>query len=165
MKNFLVLVLCFFLFACQNDSKVIKREGEPDISRIEGDDSVMNKAIEQANYTLTQFDKALSSNDTTLVALALKMRFGTPEGGGEHIWMTDITRKDNQYYGVVGNLPSSTMEVKMGDRVMIPKDKISDWMYIKNGKLIGGYTIRAIRDQLSEAEQKAFDDENGFEVD
>ena len=157
-------MLCFFLFACQNDPKVVQRLGEPDIVKIEADDSLMNKAIEKANKTLDQFDSALQSNDTTLVALAIKMRFGTPEGGGEHIWMTDIATKDKQYYGVVGNLPESTKEVKVGDTVLIPKDKISDWMYIKNGNLVGGYTIRVLRDQLSDAEKKAFDEENGFIV-
>jgi len=163
-KKLSILLLCLFFFACQNNPKVITREGEPDIARIEGDDSEMNNAIEKANQTFSQFDDALNSNDTSLIALAIKMRFNTPEGNGEHIWLTDITKKGDQFYGVIGNEPNSTTEVKLGDTILISNAKISDWMYIQNGKLKGGYTIRVLRDQLSEEEKKAFDEQNGFTV-
>lgn len=160
----LLSISLLFLFSCQNNSAVIKREGEPDIVRIKGDDGEMNKAIELANKNFGQFDSVFSRNDTTVMALAIKMRFGTTDGG-EHIWITDISKKGNHYYGVVGNLPESTKEVSLGDTVKIAKAQISDWMYIQNGKLKGGYTIRALRNQLSDAEKRTFDEENGFSVD
>jgi len=34
---------------------------------------------------------------------------------------------------------------------------ISDWMYKKGGNLVGGNTIRAVRDGLSAGEREAFD--------
>jgi uncharacterized protein YegJ (DUF2314 family) len=160
----LVPILIISLLGCQNNPKVIKRDGEPDISRVADDNKQMNKAIILAKQTLGEFDHALLSHDTALKFLAMKMRFETPEGGGEHIWLNQITKKDNQYYGVIANVPALAMQVKLGDSVEIPKDKISDWMYVQNGKLKGGYTIRALRDQLSETEKKAFDAENGFDV-
>ena len=165
MKKLSVLVICLFLFACQNDPRVIKRDGQPDISLINQDDSEMTNAIKLANQTLGQFDLALQTKDTTLKELALKVRFNTPEGGGEHMWVSDITTKGNQYYGVVANVPNSTLEVKAGDNIMIQKAQISDWKYIQNGKLKGGYTIRVMRNQLSEADKKLFDQQLWYDLD
>lgn len=160
----LVPILIISLLGCQNNPKVIERDGEPDISRVADDNEQMNRAIILAKQTVGEFDHALLSQDTALKSLAMKMRFETPEGGGEHIWLNQITKRDKKYYGVIANVPALTTKVKLGDSVEIPKDKISDWMYVQNGKLKGGYTIRALRDQLSASEQKAFDAENGFDV-
>lgn len=162
MKKIPLLLLCLFILACNNDPKVIKRDGEPDISQVDGDDKKMNKAIDEARKTLSQFDEALNSKDSLIESLAIKARFDTPDGGGEHIWLTDIVKKDGHYSGMIGNLPSSTTVVKLGETVAIPDDRISDWMYVQDGKLKGGYTIRVLRDQMSDAEKKVFDEENGL---
>lgn len=34
---------------------------------------------------------------------------------------------------------------------------ISDWMYIEDGYLVGGYTTRVIRDRMTEEERKKHD--------
>lgn len=34
---------------------------------------------------------------------------------------------------------------------------ISDWMIIEDNKLIGGYTIKNLRNKMTEEERKAFD--------
>lgn len=164
MKKTLIVLFYLSLLACQSDPKVIKRDGQPDVSLLEADNSKMNNAIKLANKTLGKFDLALLSNDTKLRMLSIKARFATPDGGGEHIWLSDIAIKDNQYHGVIANVPFSTKEVKLGDTVMVTKAQISDWKYIQNGKLIGGYTIRVSRNQLSEADKKVFDQENGYDV-
>ena len=39
----------------------------------------------------------------------------------------------------------------------INRNEISDWMYIKNSVLHGGYTIRLLRDRMTEEERKEFD--------
>jgi uncharacterized protein YegJ (DUF2314 family) len=45
----------------------------------------------------------------------------------------------------IGNEPLSVKNVKIDQQVGIPFEKVSDWMIIEDGRLIGGYTIRAIR--------------------
>ena len=45
----------------------------------------------------------------------------------------------------------------MGRRVGIDREMISDWMIVDGGRLIGGYTIRAIRNQLPEEQLADFD--------
>lgn len=92
---------------------------------------------------------------------ALKTRFKTANGG-EHIWVSNISLKDNKYYGVVDNLPESTTDVKIGDTIQIVNENISDWMYIDNQKLRGGFTIRLLRKRMTETERKQFDAVNGL---
>ncbi|MOA11132.1 hypothetical protein D3C78_1310580 [compost metagenome] len=95
---------------------------------------------------------------------SVKYPFETSEGGGEHIWLTDIEIKDNKISGVVGNTPESTTKVQYGDRVEVDAEKISDWMYVKKGELVGGYTIRVIRDMMPEEERNEFDKSLSFTI-
>jgi len=60
-------------------------------------------------------------------------------------------------FGVVGNVPIDVKNVKVDQKIGIDRELISDWMIIENGRLIGGYTIRAIRDNFTGAELKNFD--------
>ena len=157
------LLIIIGLVACNNKQTTkAEREGEPAIFLVTDNDTEMNVAIKTANQTLEKFNKALKSSNPNYKYFALKTRFKT-QNGGEHIWVSDITFKDNNYWGVVDNLPESTTDVKIGDTVQILNDNISDWMYIDNQKLCGGYTIRLLRRRMSEPERIRFDAENGLE--
>jgi len=70
--------------------------------------------------------------------------------------------KDNTYSGTVNNVPEATNEVKYGDTVLIYQDKISDWMFIENGKLRGGFTIRVLCKKMTEGERQKLFEESGF---
>jgi len=45
----------------------------------------------------------------------------------------------------------------MGQKVTVAPAKISDWMYVENRKLVGGYFMGALRNALTPAERAAFD--------
>ena len=64
--------------------------------------------------------------------------------------------------GIIANEPVYTDKVQLGDTIKVNRASISDWMYYDEGKVVGGFTIRAIRDALSPEEQAAFDAENGL---
>ena len=156
------LLILIGLAGCSNNQTTkTEREGEPTIYSVTDNDTEMNDAIETANKTLDKFNVALTSSNPDFKYFALKTRF-TNSNGGEHIWVSNITLKDNKYYGVVDNLPESTTDVKIGDTIQIVNDNISDWMYIDNQKLRGGFTIRLLRKRMTEPERKQFDAENGL---
>lgn len=77
----------------------------------------------------------------------------------QFVWLSSISLRNNKYFGVVDNLPESTTEVKMGDTIQIKTDDISDWMYIDGNRLRGGYTIRVLRNRMTDTERKQFDKE------
>jgi uncharacterized protein YegJ (DUF2314 family) len=163
MRIFLIATLLIsFFFACNNKPRgKVERKGEPTIYGVEGDDVEMNQAIHKATQSLPSFDSALKSGNPAYESFALKARFDT-EDGAEHIWVSDISLKGGKYLGIVDNLPNSTKEVRVGDTIEVAKSRISDWMFIENGFLHGGYTIRVLRSRMSETERKAFETENGI---
>jgi uncharacterized protein YegJ (DUF2314 family) len=44
--------------------------------------------------------------------------------------------------------------VKLGQRVAIPEDQISDWLYLKRGKMVGNETVRVLMKHSSPEEAK-----------
>jgi uncharacterized protein YegJ (DUF2314 family) len=43
---------------------------------------------------------------------------------------------------VTGNAPEDATWMREGERVEIPEDRISDWMFMRNGKIVGNETMR-----------------------
>ena len=144
------------------DSGKIEREDEPTIYSVESEDPEMNAAILEANETLDDFNKGLSNFNAD--SHALKVKFSNSDGV-EHMWIGEIKYKDGNYSGILNNDPEYIKEYKAGDKIYIDTSKISDWMYLINGKLYGGYTIRVLRDRMSEEEKKQFDEESGMLID
>jgi uncharacterized protein YegJ (DUF2314 family) len=140
-----------------------ERPGEPDIYSFKSSDKEMNEAIKTAKLTLKEFNTALLSRNKNFRSFALKVRFPTSKGS-EHIWLSSISFKQNKYSGIVDDVPEAIPNMKMGDTIQIPIDNISDWLYLDKNKLRGGYTIRVIRNHLTEPERKKFDSENNFVI-
>jgi uncharacterized protein YegJ (DUF2314 family) len=153
------------LMACNNNNnglKIVEREEEPDIYQVENEDKAMNNAISTARQTLQQFNDALKSGADSLESFSLKVRYNVPDGQGEHIWLNEIKVNNSVYTGIVNNVPDVITQVKFGDTVTINNDNISDWMYLANNKLRGGYTLRVLMDKMSPEEKKKLQAQSGF---
>lgn len=140
----------------------IERGDEPIIYSLNDDDKEMNLAIELANATLDDFDKALKSPESE--NFALKIRYDL-NNKSEHIWAVDIEKIGNDYFGIIDNVPNSETSINLNDKVKIEKEKISDWMFSREGKLFGGYTIIVLRNRMSESEKENFDKEFILSID
>lgn len=159
-KILITFILLSFI-GCKNSDKA-EIENQSTIN-VESDDKEMSAAIEKANQTLTDFNAVLSN--PKIEVKSLKVKFETSNGGGEHIWLADVEYKNGKYSGILDNEPEYITEYKIGDKIEVDNSKISDWMYIENGKLIGGYTIKLLRARMTEAERKQFDAESGMQID
>lgn len=80
------------------------------------------------------------------------------------MWLNDVTFNKSQFTGIVGNEPNNLTNVSLGDKVTVEQGKISDWMYIEEKNLVGGFTIRAVRDSLLQSELKEFDKNLPFKI-
>ena len=162
IKTFLLLFsIC--ILSC-NSNKKIERQNEPTIYNVEENDVEMNKAIEKAKQTVDSFDYAFKNNSRVFTFFGLKKKF-EENGNIEHIWIGNIQKiESGKYIGVIDNLPEKIKSVKIGDTVQIEKKEISDWMYIKKSELHGGYTIRLLRERMTEEERKKFDAESGMKI-
>ncbi|KKO90008.1 hypothetical protein AAW12_18810 [Sphingobacterium sp. Ag1] len=158
-----VAVSSALLLACQSPSIKDKIEND-EVIGFRSDDEAMNAAIVKAKNSLNQFVQAVEKPQEGYEAFALKIAYDTPDKSLEHIWVGDISYQNGQFTGVVSNSPVSTKEVALGDTVVINKQNISDWMYLDKGILRGGYTIRAMRDQLSGSEKEEFNKSIDFVI-
>ena len=136
---------------------VRKRANQPDVVDIQNEDEKMNWAMDKSRLTLHYFKKCLKQSNPDQQYFSVKVKI-EEAGKIEHIWLTEpsFDNEDN-LFGVVGNEPLDVKSVKLNQKVGIDKNLVSDWMIIENGRLIGGYTIRAIRDNLSGKALKNFD--------
>lgn len=159
--KFLIALIAFCAISCKNSEKV-ENENQPAIYDVSEHNKNMNEAIAKANQTLANFNAALINDDIEVKSLKVKFQNETDV---EHVWLTDVEFKDGKYSGVLDNEPEYVKEHKIGDVINVDNKDISDWMYIENGKLFGGYTIRVLRNQMSESEREQFDAESGMQID
>lgn len=161
MKTKILITLILFCFiSCKNTDKV-ERKDQPDIYNVKASDAEMNEAIEKAKQTLHDFNAALLNPEIEVKSLKVKFQNQTD---AEHLWLSNIMFKDGKYTGILDNEPEYFTEYKIGDTIDVDDKNISDWMYIKNGKLFGGYTIKVLRNRMSESEREQFDAESGMQI-
>ena len=167
MRSILFSLLFALLLGCNNpsatESKTPKLDTSSGIYRVGSDNTSMNLAIAVAKGSIDQFNKAFESGDSAYSEFAVKKKYFT-EDGGEHMWVAVTKIVDGNYQGIVNNDAEMTKEVKYGDSVTVLRDEITDWMYIENNILRGGYTIREIRNQLSEKERVQFYKDLSFKI-
>ena len=124
---------------------------------VASEDERMKWGIEKANHTLHHFEKCLSAPAPNQQYFSIKIRL-EDQGKVEHLWLSEPSfDEEGNLFGVVSNEPIDVKTVKFNQKIGIDRGKVSDWMIIENGRLIGGYTIRAIRDGLSGDALKQFD--------
>lgn len=127
------------------------------------DDPRMNAAIKTARSTSGTMISALMSPKPGQSSFSVKVAFS--DGGEvEHMWLSPVRFDGTNFQGEVNNDPEKVQAVKIGQMVTIAPEKISDWMYVEKGKLIGGHTLRVLRDAMSPAERADFDKNMPFVV-
>ncbi len=145
--------------------KVVDREGEPSMVYIPNEDERMNWAIEKANLTLWYFEESLKNPQQYQNYFSIKVCIMDGEIG-EHIWLIEPHfDEEGNLFGTVGNEPVDVKTVKLDQKVGVDRDFISDWMIIEGGRLVGGYTLRAIRDGIPDNQKEEFDKSVGMYID
>lgn len=114
------------------------------------DDAEMNAAIAQARQTLPTFWKHLEANPD--IDHSLKVGLPTASGSLEHIWVANIQPEGDKVLGRLANAPVDLPGLEAGSPVTFTRDQISDWSYVKDGKMYGHYTTRVVVKHLGSAE-------------
>ena len=119
------------------------------------EDAAMNAAILKARSTLGDFKQKLTKRSDPNSDFSVKVGFSYGPEKYEHIWLSEPEFSQGQISGIVGNEPVDAKNLKLGQRVSVPESNISDWMYLENGALQGGFTLRVLLDKLSPSEREA----------
>ena len=143
--------------------EAIRNGKNPEYFRIKDKDQAMRTAVHTARKTVGTFITALQKPSATQRDFEVKKRF-IQGAEVEHIWLSDVTFSGNRFHGRVDNHPVKITGVKMGDRVSVNPNEISDWAYVDNGILVGGYTIRVLYKELSPERKKELENESRFHI-
>lgn len=127
---------------------VAAAQEQPRVIMVPEKDPEMAAAIAQGRATLARFWQALDKPQPDEEGFALKVGLPADGGGSEHIWANRIERKDGKIFGTINNVPKNLKNIRLGQRIEIPEPLVSDWMYHRSGKIVGGYTIRALLKRL-----------------
>jgi uncharacterized protein YegJ (DUF2314 family) len=168
LKIIVIISTILFLFCGCNDSKhkvgdVVEREGNPAVHMVGDNDISMNLAIEKARNTVDEFIKNIQNPKQNQSYFSVKAMF-TDGDNSEHIWLSDVVFDGNKFTGKIGNEPLEVKTVTFGDQVEVLPLKISDWMIVEDNKLIGGYTIRVLRNTMTVDKKKEFDQTIPFKI-
>jgi len=75
----------------------------------------------------------------------------------EHLWIKRVTYDGKNFHGEIDNAPNEVSNVHLGEHVTVAPRDVTDWMFLKDGKLIGGYTTRVLYARLSPEDKAEFD--------
>lgn len=125
------------------------------IVQFDPENSRMRFAIDEARGTLRTFFDAYVNPKPNQTAFLLKVLFEV-EGASEHIWLADIDASLSSLEGTVAN-ESNLPGLNFMERVTFVPSQITDWMYIEDGFLVGGYTTQVIRAGLTTTERAEYD--------
>jgi uncharacterized protein YegJ (DUF2314 family) len=103
----------------------------------------MARAISAARETMHQFLDVFFNPKPNQRNFLLKVRF--EEGDkSEHIWIADLDLSTNPPTGIVANEPA-IQHLKYLQRVPFSHTNVTDWMYLEDEFLVGGYTTRVLQ--------------------
>jgi len=117
-------------------------------------DSEMNAAIAAAQATLPQFEALLAVGQLADSSPKVKVGFDSDDGSVEHIWVAEPQFSGDTMHGVLDNEPVFLSGRHLGDVVSFRRDQISDWSYVRDGRLFGNYTTRVMLPQLEPAQRE-----------
>ena len=134
-----ILAAMFALFAaCSKKDPIID---------IAGDDPEMLAAIAKAREKLPDFWKVFDKPEHGEREFSLKVKIADKRGT-EHFWVIDLQKQTGKIMGTINNDPEIVASVKLGDRIEVPEADISDWMYMRDHKMVGNETIRPLLKKL-----------------
>ena len=173
-KPLFLLPLVLLAAGCASDDKEIphaigrtsvKMPGEMSMYSVDDKDAQMERAANHARRTVGQFITALQNPKPGQSDFQVKKFFVAKDGSNsEHIWLADVHFNGNRLVGVVDNKPYYIKGLKVGAKASVNPDEITDWSYVENGHLVGGYTIRVIYTELSSQEKQDFEKQAGFHI-
>jgi uncharacterized protein YegJ (DUF2314 family) len=135
---------------CSKPQPPVDQSSDQTIS-VSDDDAIMNAAIAKARSTLPDFWQVFEKPQKSESNFALKVKI-TDGQEVEHFWAIDIERKDGKILGTINNDPEMVHNVKTGQRITIGEADISDWLYMRDGKMVGNFTLRALFDKMPKNE-------------
>ena len=128
------------------------------------DDKILAAAVERARASITNFTEALAHPKPTQSGFSVKVPI-VDDKAIHYMWLQGTTFSGSEFRGTLGADAAELKQHQPGKSIAVPVSQIFDWMYVESNKLVGGFTLRAIRDQLRGEQRSAFEKSLWFEFD
>ena len=112
----------------------------------------MDAAIARARSEVDAFIAELSNPTGTDHAVKAPIEDGDKT---EHFWLSEVSFSDGVFAGTINNSPGVVENVTLGQEWTIDKADISDWTFMRDGKMHGNYTMRPLLNTLPDDEAEA----------
>jgi uncharacterized protein YegJ (DUF2314 family) len=150
MKQLIALAMAILVVA------VGCRKSDDPVVKVRAEDSEMNAAISAAQASITNFMAVFRNPQTNQQYFLIKGKF-TASDVVEHIWVADLRYDGSVFHGVIANEPERISGLTFKQPVEVQLGQISDWMFVQDGKLVGGYTFRVLRKRMTAQQRRELD--------
>jgi uncharacterized protein YegJ (DUF2314 family) len=127
------------------------------MTNVSSQNEAVNAAIAKAKSTLPLFFARNARPQPGDSAFSVKIRYDTSkgDGSGEHIWANNVIHNGDTVTATIANEPREIPNLAKGQRVTVPVSQLTDWIYTRNGKYHGAYTVRALVPYMKPEEAEA----------
>lgn len=124
---------------------------------VPNEDPAMAAAKTKARATLAEFWTSFEKPGPGEDRFSLKVGFRTQGDNSEHIWVNEIQRLEGgRYAGRLINVPRQIPGMSAGSHVEFGDDQISDWMFMRNNKIVGNETLRPLLTRMPPADAERY---------
>ncbi|MFK7742801.1 MAG: DUF2314 domain-containing protein [Planctomycetota bacterium] len=118
------------------------------------DKRAMQAAMKQARTTFAKAKAWFDGGGKLSVKFPFATR-GEGEGEGkEHIWISVTGIDSNTVDGTIANEPLNIEGLELGSEVRRKITELSDWLYMENGEMVGGFTVKVLQAQAAKRKDK-----------
>lgn len=136
------------LTGCQRSPVDGSKQGSSLAVAIPTEDSAIEAATREARDSLDRFIRPLSHPGPGQTDFSIKVP--VHEGEATHyLWLLQIAFDGSKFSGILGPDAAGLKGHFPGEQITTASGEIADWMFVENGKLVGGFSLRAIRERLS----------------
>jgi uncharacterized protein YegJ (DUF2314 family) len=114
------------------------------------DEEAMQRAIAEARKTWPKALARLKAGGE----VSAKFPFATRSGGVEHIWIEVHKADGGEVQGTIGNDPVDIEGLKLGSKVTCKLKELSDWLFMQDGQMVGGFTVKVLQQQFERRKEK-----------
>jgi uncharacterized protein YegJ (DUF2314 family) len=118
------------------------------VVHVPNNDPEMAAAQGKAQATLAEFWRVFDRPGANEEGFAVKVAIPYGANNSEHMWFNGIERSGGKLFGTLNNNPVHVTELQRGQRIEIDERRISDWMYLRSGKIVGNHTMRPLLKRL-----------------
>lgn len=117
----------------------------PDKIVTDYDENKFKAAVAAAQSSMDRFIEEMKNQRGE--DFSVKVRIADGEKG-EYFWVSDVVLRDGVFEGVISNRPGIVSNVKEGQKWSVKKEEAADWMFRRDGKIHGNYTIRPLLERM-----------------